>query len=76
MTEKLLSPMRTRPWPERWLTRVLGAALSCAVRVGQRMDQGDIAVLFADSGWKYLSTQLWTKTVEEASDALNDQLLW
>ncbi|MCX5558017.1 hypothetical protein [Streptomyces sp. NBC_00038] len=30
MTEKLLSPLRTRPWPERWLTRVLGAALSCA----------------------------------------------
>jgi lysylphosphatidylglycerol synthetase-like protein (DUF2156 family) len=30
MTEKLLRPLRTRPWPERWLTRVLGAALSCA----------------------------------------------
>ncbi|MEV7340818.1 hypothetical protein [Streptomyces sp. NPDC093544] len=30
MTEKLLSPLRTRPWPERWLTRTLGAALSCA----------------------------------------------
>ncbi|WP_405840489.1 hypothetical protein [Streptomyces sp. NBC_01518] len=25
MTEKLLSPLRTRPWPERWLTRMLGA---------------------------------------------------
>ncbi|MFJ4831499.1 hypothetical protein ACIP79_16475 [Streptomyces sp. NPDC088747] len=30
MTEKLLSPLRTRPWPERWLTRMVGAALSCA----------------------------------------------
>ncbi|MEU1038668.1 hypothetical protein ACFYP4_07600 [Streptomyces sp. NPDC005551] len=30
MTEKLLSPLRTRPWPERWLTRALGAALSAA----------------------------------------------
>ncbi|MET7390179.1 hypothetical protein ACFYPT_05780 [Streptomyces sp. NPDC005529] len=30
MTEKLLRPLRTRPWPERWLTRVLGAALSGA----------------------------------------------
>lgn len=30
MTGKLLRPLRTRPWPERWLTRVLGAALSCA----------------------------------------------
>ncbi|MFD5078384.1 hypothetical protein [Streptomyces sp. NPDC058371] len=30
MTEKLLSPLRTRPWPERWLTRTLGAALAAA----------------------------------------------
>ncbi|MEV0484865.1 hypothetical protein AB0I69_30180 [Streptomyces sp. NPDC050508] len=30
MTEKLLSPLRTRPWPERWLTRALGAALASA----------------------------------------------
>ncbi|MEU2584666.1 hypothetical protein ABZ612_17255 [Streptomyces avermitilis] len=30
MTEKLLSPLHTRPWPERWLTRVLGAALASA----------------------------------------------
>jgi peptidoglycan/LPS O-acetylase OafA/YrhL len=28
MTEKLLSPLRTRPWPERWLTRTLGATLA------------------------------------------------
>jgi hypothetical protein len=27
---RLLRPLRTRPWPERWLTRVLGAALSAA----------------------------------------------
>ncbi|MGI5139733.1 MULTISPECIES: hypothetical protein [unclassified Streptomyces] len=30
MTEKLLCPMRTRPWPERWLIRLLGAALAAA----------------------------------------------
>ncbi|MFE0327427.1 hypothetical protein ACFW08_11615 [Streptomyces sp. NPDC058960] len=28
MTEKLFRPMRTRPWPERWLIRLLGAALA------------------------------------------------
>lgn len=31
MTEKLLRPLRTRPWPERWLTRLLGAAVAAAV---------------------------------------------
>lgn len=30
MTEKLFGLLRTCPWPERWLTRVLGAALSGA----------------------------------------------
>ncbi|MDX3629690.1 hypothetical protein PV728_05100 [Streptomyces europaeiscabiei] len=30
MTEKLLRPLRTCPWPERWLTRLLGAALAAA----------------------------------------------
>ncbi|MED7824865.1 hypothetical protein [Streptomyces chiangmaiensis] len=28
MTDKLLRPMRTRPWYERWLIRLLGAALA------------------------------------------------
>jgi hypothetical protein len=33
MTEKLLSPLRTRPWPERWLTRTLGAVLTTTAYV-------------------------------------------
>jgi cysteine synthase B len=53
-----------------------GAALSCAVRVGQQMDRGTIVVLFADGGWKYLSTGLWSKDFREASADLEDQLLW
>ncbi|MFJ9627592.1 hypothetical protein ACIRU8_07835 [Streptomyces sp. NPDC101175] len=28
LTERALSALRTRPWPERWLTRALGAALA------------------------------------------------
>lgn len=53
-----------------------GAALSCALRVAQRTEQANIVVLFADNGWKYLSTQLWTKDTAEASSDLRDQLLW
>jgi hypothetical protein len=33
MTEKLLSPLRTRPWPERWLTRMLGAGVATGAYV-------------------------------------------
>ena len=53
-----------------------GAALSVAVRVARRMDRGNVVVLFADSGWKYLSTELWSKGTEQASADLQDQLLW
>lgn len=38
-----------------------GAAMHCAVRLAQKMDSGNIVVLLADAGWKYLSTKLWTK---------------
>ena len=53
-----------------------GAALAIAVKVGMRMERGNIVVLFADGGWKYLSTRLWSKNFEEASVDLQDQLLW
>ena len=53
-----------------------GAAVSCAVRVAQRMERGNIVVLLADGGWKYLSTQLWMKELEQASTDLQGQLLW
>jgi len=53
-----------------------GGALSVAVRVARDMDRGNIVVLFADHGWKYLSTQLWWKETGQASDDLSGQLLW
>jgi len=53
-----------------------GGALSVAVRVARDMEQGNIVVLFADHGWKYLSTQLWWKDTGQASDDLSGQLLW
>ncbi|MEE1668347.1 hypothetical protein ACWDWS_07465 [Streptomyces sp. NPDC003328] len=33
MTEKLLRPMRTRPWYARWLIRLLGAALAAGAHL-------------------------------------------
>jgi cysteine synthase B len=64
-------------WREAIFTGVSsGAALSVAARVADRMERGNVVVLFADSGWKYLSTQLWWKETGQASDDLRDQLLW
>jgi len=44
-----------------------GATVHVARRIAQRIDGGDIVCLFADGGWKYLSTELWTKQLEKAA---------
>lgn len=44
-----------------------GATVHVARRVAERIDEGDIVCLFADGGWKYLSTEIWTKQVEDAA---------
>ena len=36
-----------------------GAVAHQAVKVASEMDQGNIAVVLADGGWKYLSLNLW-----------------
>jgi cysteine synthase B len=36
-----------------------GAVLHCAQRVAQRMNTGNIVVIFADGGWKYLTAGPW-----------------
>jgi cysteine synthase len=45
-----------------------GATVFVARRYAQRMDAGDIVCLFADGGWKYLSTEIWTTQLEEAAE--------
>jgi cysteine synthase B len=51
-----------------------GSVLHGAMRVARRMDEGDVVILLADGGWKYLSTHLWTQEV--ASVAGLDTKIW
>jgi [CysO sulfur-carrier protein]-thiocarboxylate-dependent cysteine synthase len=53
-----------------------GAAVAVAVRVARDMTSGAVVVLLADGGWKYLSTDLWTRDLDELSDELEGSLLW
>jgi len=39
-----------------------GAAVHQAMKVANEMDEGNIVVVLADGGWKYLSLDLWTNT--------------
>ena len=53
-----------------------GAAVAVAVRVAGEMEGGSVVVLLADGGWKYLSTDLWTRDLDELEDELEGSLLW
>ena len=44
-----------------------GATIHVARRIAERVPTGDIVCLFADGGWKYLSTEIWTKQLEQAA---------
>ena len=52
-----------------------GSVAACARRLAGRMDRGKIVCLFADGGWKYLSTGVWTKDRAELGD-VGGRLWW
>jgi cysteine synthase B len=53
-----------------------GAALHVALRAADEMEQGSIVVLLADGGWKYLSTGIYDRDLDELQDELERSLLW
>jgi cysteine synthase B len=52
-----------------------GAIASIAVRIANEMDEGNVVFIVCDDGWKYLSSGLYTKPVEEL-EALESTLWW
>ncbi|HNM78608.1 MAG TPA: cysteine synthase family protein [Tepidiformaceae bacterium] len=58
-----------------------GAVLHAGMRLAMRMERGNIVLVFADGGWKYLGTDLWRDDAGEdehdkAEDPLDDILWW
>ena len=53
-----------------------GAALHVALRAAAEMDEGNVVVLFADGGWKYLSTGMYERDPEDLQSELDRRLLW
>ncbi|MDH4334653.1 MAG: cysteine synthase family protein [Chloroflexota bacterium] len=53
-----------------------GAVVHVALRVAAEMESGNVVMLLADGGWKYLSTDLWTREIEELETELESSLLW
>ena len=55
---------------------LLGAVIHAALLVAAEMDEGDVVVLLADVGWKYLSTGIFDRDPDELEDELGRSLLW
>lgn len=56
-----------------------GAVIWVAQRVAERVAAhggGDVVCLLADGGWKYLSTDAWTRDIDEAEQRVEDALWW
>ncbi|MSQ09850.1 MAG: cysteine synthase family protein [Dehalococcoidia bacterium] len=53
-----------------------GAALYGALKWAQRLEHANIVVLFADAGWKYLSTGLWRNPTVDSREGLDDTVWW
>jgi cysteine synthase len=53
-----------------------GAALHVALRAAAEMDEGSIVVLLADGGWKYLSTGIYDRDIDDLDEELERSLLW
>lgn len=57
-----------------------GAVLHAAMRAASRIERGNIVMVFADGGWKYLGTHLWSAAPDDevgtAEDPLDDILWW
>jgi cysteine synthase B len=73
-----------------WTRRLLqeegifaGISAGAVIWVGQRVAErlageggGDVVCLLADGGWKYLSTEAWTKDIDTAESQVEETLWW
>ena len=53
-----------------------GSVVYGAMKMAQRIEEGNIVCLLADGGWKYLSTGLWTKDYGEMAEEAEGKIWW
>jgi cysteine synthase B len=53
-----------------------GAVLHAALRVARSLSSAELVCLFADSGWKYLSLGVWSRSLDEAMETVRDKVWW
>jgi cysteine synthase B len=53
-----------------------GAVLHAGLKFAERIGRGNIVLVFADSGWKYLDTNLWSRPLPEHEEEDLDDIIW
>src|SRR5438270_1641522 len=53
-----------------------GAIAAIAVRVASDLDEGNVVFVVPDDGWKYRSSGVYTKTLEDLEDSLESASFW
>src|SRR6476661_5257965 len=53
-----------------------GAIARVAARVAGELDEGNVVFVVADDGWKYLSSGVYTKPLEELEESLETASFW
>jgi cysteine synthase B len=53
-----------------------GAVASAAVKVAKKIKKGNIVIIIADSGERYLSSKLWEKDYQEIKDTQDSKIWW
>ena len=53
-----------------------GAVLASSIRAAKRLESGTIVMLFADGGWKYLSTGIYTRDWRDIQNEVEGQTWW
>ncbi len=53
-----------------------GAIAAIAVRVASELDGGNVVFVAPDDGWKYLSSGVYNKPIEELEDQLDSASFW
>jgi cysteine synthase B len=53
-----------------------GAVIHVALQIAADMAEGQLVVLLADGGWKYLSTGMWSRDLDELQEELEGSILW
>jgi [CysO sulfur-carrier protein]-thiocarboxylate-dependent cysteine synthase len=53
-----------------------GAIAAIAVRVAEELDEGNVVFVAPDDGWKYLSSGVYTRPLEELEEAIESASFW